>query len=93
MGRTPTFLARATYRRRRLIDALRVMPVTGALLFLVPMLGAGVMTRSTAWSGVYLFGVWFLLILGAYLIVRNLARAPGGVTSDPLEAGPGEDED
>mgnify|MGYP001627868648 CR=1 FL=1 len=94
MTRRPTtFLARDTYRRRRLIDALRVLPVLGALLFLVPMLGASTTDRSTAFAGMYLFAAWFLLIVGAALLVRAVGRAPGGVASDPLEPGSVEDED
>ncbi|MBV7378053.1 hypothetical protein [Maritimibacter dapengensis] len=92
MVRSTTFLARATYRRRRLIDALRVMPAIGALLFLLPILGAGTMERSTAWTGIYLFAGWFLLIVATNVIVRNLARSPGGVGSDPLETPASEDE-
>lgn len=87
MSRSTTFLARSTYRRRRLIDALRVMPALGALFFLIPMLGGAAMGRSTAWSGIYLFACWFFLILMTALIVRNLAKSPGGVGSDPMETG------
>ncbi|MGH1369462.1 MAG: hypothetical protein ACRBCL_12690 [Maritimibacter sp.] len=85
--RTPVFLARETYRRRRLIDAVRVLPVLGALFFLVPLLGADSDARSTALGGIYIFVAWAVLILGTGLIVRGLARAPSGVGSDPLEAG------
>lgn len=85
MSRPTTFLARETYRRRRLIDAMRVLPGLGVFLFLVPILGAGQGVRSTAWSGIYLFVVWFGLIVGAALLVRALSRAPGGAGADPLE--------
>lgn len=85
MSRPTTFLARDTYRRRRLIDALRILPVLGALLFLVPMLGAGQTERSTALAGLYLFGVWVALIVTAAAFVRWLARAPGGAGVDPLD--------
>ena len=33
----------------------------------------------------YLFAAWLLLIIGAAALVRSLARAPGGVATDPLE--------
>ncbi|MZR12762.1 hypothetical protein GQE99_06980 [Maritimibacter sp. DP07] len=86
MTRRPTtFLARDTYRRRRVIDALRVLPALGAILFLVPLLGAATTARSTAYAGMYLFAAWLLLIIGAAALVRSLARAPGGVATDPLE--------
>lgn len=92
--RSTVFLARETYRRRRLIDAVRVLPVLGALLFLVPLLGAETEARRTALGGLYIFAAWGLLIIGAALIVRGLARAPSGVGSDPLEGrgGRGESE-
>jgi hypothetical protein len=94
MTRRPTtFLARDTYRRRRLIDGLRVLPFVGALLFLVPLLGAETTGRATAYAGMYLFAAWFLLIVGAALMVRALARSPGGVGADPLEPGLRLDED
>ncbi|GGD44147.1 hypothetical protein [Sinisalibacter lacisalsi] len=88
--REPIFLGRETYRRRRLIDAMRLLPVAGALLFLLPLLGGGATPRSTALGGIYLFVAWFGLILAAALFVRALSRAPDGVGSDPLEpeAGP-----
>ncbi|SMH31847.1 hypothetical protein [Maritimibacter sp. HL-12] len=83
--REPIFLGRETYRRRRLIDAMRLVPMAGALLFLLPLLGSGTAPRSTALGGFYLFVVWFGLIFFAFVLVRALARAPGGVGSDPLE--------
>jgi hypothetical protein len=83
--REPIFLERQTYRRRRLIDAMRVVPVVGLVLFLVPLLGGGVAGRGTAAGGMFIFAVWLGLIVVAAALVRLLARAPGGVASDPLE--------
>jgi len=64
------FLERQTYRRRRLMDAARLLPVLGALMFAVPLLwpgaddpgGAAPVPTSRAIR--YIFGVWALLILG-----------------------------
>jgi len=83
--REPIFLGRETYRRRRLIDAARILPVVGALLFLGPMLGSGAAPRSTALGGLYIFAVWFGLIVMAALLVRWLGRGTGGNLADPLE--------
>lgn len=91
MSRPTTFLARATYRRRRLIDALRALPALGAFAFFLPLLGASTMARSTAWAGIYLFAAWFALIVATALLVRALRGAPGGVGVDPLEPYSGED--
>ncbi len=81
--REPMFLARDTYRRRRLVDALRLLPVIGLLLFLAPLVGGAGYVRSTALSGIFVFVAWFGLILATYVLVRLLARAPGG--ADPLD--------
>lgn len=83
--REPIFLARQTYRRRRLIDAMRVVPVVGLVLFLVPLLGGVALERGTAAGGVYVFTVWLGLIVVAALLVRLLSRSPDGIASDPLE--------
>lgn len=83
--REPIFLARQTYRRRRLIDAMRFLPVVGLVLFMVPLIGGGGVARGTAAAGAFLFAVWIGLIVMAALLVRLLAGAPGGVGSDPLE--------
>lgn len=62
---TPVFVERRTYRRRRLADAARLMPVFGAVLFLVPMLWKGSPDEgggaSTAFVMFYLFLVWLAL--------------------------------
>ena len=91
--REPIFVARETYRRRRLIDALRLLPVVGLSLFLSPLVGGAGYLRSTAQSGVFLFAVWFGLIVAAFALVRLLARVPGtGDPSDPANAPPMMDE-
>ncbi len=71
--RSPLFLARRSYRRRRLRDAARLLPVFGAFLFLLPILWEPAATdqRDTAPDGVYLFAVW------AVLIPRGRRHVPG----------------
>ena len=78
----PLFLARAPYRRRRLRDAARLLPVLGAFLLLLPLLWAPDSQVSLS-SGdvIYFFEVWLALIgLAA-------AFAPG------LRGGDGADEE
>jgi len=67
----PLFLERQSYRRRRLTDAARLMPLLGAALFLVPLLWDGSADFETAENGprvatsqaiVFIFGAWALLI-------------------------------
>lgn len=81
----PLFLARETYRRRRLMDAARLLPVVGLGLFLVPLLWIGPSGGpGTRMGVVYLFAVWAALIAAAGLIARRL--------SGPLKKG-GEGDD
>jgi hypothetical protein len=71
-GRPPVFLERRSYRRRRMMDALRFLPVLGVLLWMVPILWptaadgpttAEAISMSTA--VVYVFAVWCALIVAA----------------------------
>ena len=83
----PMFLERRTYRRRRLMDAARLLPLIGLLLFLVPLLWTPdrADSASTARSTIYVFAVWFGLIAGAFVLSRVLSGpAPG---ADGPEAG------
>ena len=75
----PLFLERQSYRRRRLMDAARLLPVVGLMLFLFPLLWAGPAgDAATAMGGVFIFGVWTLLILAAAGLSRRLI-----LTDDP----------
>ncbi|SIN83216.1 hypothetical protein SAMN05444002_0857 [Vannielia litorea] len=76
----PLFLARETYRRRRLMDAARLLPVVGLGLVLFPLLwigqGAGPQTRVGV---IYLFAVWALLIaVAGFVAARLSAPLPPG---------------
>ncbi|MDH3262372.1 MAG: hypothetical protein OEM24_00070 [Paracoccaceae bacterium] len=74
----PLFLERDSYRRRRVADAARVLPVLGALLFLVPLLWAPAETETpdTVPGGLYIFLVWGGLILAAFVLSRRLGPEP-----------------
>ena len=75
--RAPLFLPRPEYRRRRLVDAARLLPVFGGLLVLLPILWAPVSAdlRGTASDGVYLFVIWALLVAVAAWLAPGLADA------------------
>lgn len=78
----PLFLAPASYRRRRLSDAARLLPVLGILLLLLPLMWTESSDlRLTSGHVIYFFGVWFFLVIAA------AAFAPG------LQAGDRSDED
>ncbi len=65
----PVFLARSSYRLRRAMDAARMLPVIGAILFLLPLLWHGGYTRQGI---VFLFLVWLGLIIVAAALSRPL---------------------
>jgi len=72
--RAPLFLARAVYRKRRLRDAARLLPLLGFFLLLLPLLWKAAPGRGAGQTVVYIFGVWAGLIgLAAYL-APGLAR-------------------
>ena len=76
MARPALFLERARYRRRRLGEAARLLPVLGTVLFVFPALWA---VPETAAGMLYLFSAWWLLIVATFLISRRLSRSgPGG---------------
>jgi hypothetical protein len=72
-GRTAPaiFLERQSYRRRRLMDAARLLPLFGALLLAVPLLwpvtepGGDPVTGAVPMSDamVYIFSAWLVLIV------------------------------
>ena len=85
MSRPPTeplFLARQSYRRRRLGDAARLLPLTGAILFLLPVLWSE--DARTAGGLIFLFSVWAVLIAAMALIANRLAVSRDGRTEPEL---------
>lgn len=77
----PLFLARAVYRKRRLRDAARMLPIFGFLLLMLPMLWP--QGRGVAWTGwIYVFLVWAALIVAAAALARGLA-APDAPPTTP----------
>lgn len=76
------FLARESYRRRRMMDAARILPVAGILFFALPLLWTAPRT-SVGW--IYLFTVWLLLILIAFVLSRRLVDPDA--PSEPDSAG------
>jgi hypothetical protein len=75
-GPPALFLERRSFRRRRLGDAAALLPVAGALLFALPLIGFGSGEEGAGAlraAGLYVFAVWFLLILCAAVLSRALA--------------------
>lgn len=75
----PLFLEREIYRRRRLIDAAKWLPLAGVVLFVGPALLLGSPTSEaegarTATRLVYFFFIWVCLIATCAVISRGLVR-------------------
>jgi len=69
----PLFLARASYRQRRLRDAARLLPVVGAFLLILPTLWMDDGSiHMTAGDLIYFFLVWLFLVLVAAVFGRGL---------------------
>lgn len=87
MPNRPLFLARAVYRRRRLRDAARLLPVLGLLLLILPALGREI--GAHARDAIYLFTVWGGLIGAAAVLAPGLRNTEGDHDGDtPLDVPP-----
>ncbi|KIN72067.1 hypothetical protein [Sulfitobacter guttiformis] len=88
------FLERRSYRRRRMMDAVRMLPLLCTVLWLVvPLMWpkgeqvAEHMPLSLAlW---YLFVIWMLAITASFALWRRIRRSDGEESraEDPVEAG------
>lgn len=78
--RSPLFLARRTYRLRRLSDAARMLPIAGAVLFCLPLTWK-VDAVSTTSAMFYIFGLWIVLAVIAGVISTKLR--PTGTEVEP----------
>lgn len=82
MARAALFLARWGYRRRRLADMARVLPLLGLALFMLPLLDAG--DGLDAGLLIYLFTAWFWLIAAAAVLARRLCAAAQDAEPEPV---------
>ena len=68
---TPIFLARQSYRHRRVADAARLLPVAGLVLLMLPVLWT-----TTAGALIYIFMIWAILIFAIGLLSTRLSNEP-----------------
>ncbi|MEL7097473.1 MAG: hypothetical protein AAGM84_01465 [Pseudomonadota bacterium] len=71
------FLERRSYRRRRMLDALRLLPLVGVGLFLMPMLWPAAPSEvgepvSMSAAVLYVFFAWLALIVSGALLWLGL---------------------
>jgi len=67
------YLERRRYRTRRVIEALKVLPVLGLVLIGVPLLWTKGVKTSEAM--IYFFSVWMVLVLAAIWLARRLGAS------------------
>ncbi|MDO5657967.1 MAG: hypothetical protein Q4G36_06555 [Paracoccus sp. (in: a-proteobacteria)] len=75
----PLFLERAAYRRRRLRDAARVLPVLAMLAVLLPVMWSA-RAMSFASGAIWFFSIWLIVIVATGLLHGILSR---GARSEP----------
>lgn len=82
----PLFVAKRSYRLRRLRDGARMLPFLGAFLFVLPLLWVPTgQSRDLARDAVYLFLAWGALIGLTAFLAGRLAKA-GNDADDPASA-------
>lgn len=97
-GTRAVFFERRTYRRRRIIDATRLLPVLGVVLFLIPLLWQGEDGARTTDVMLYIFAIWALLAGLSGLVSRDLGHDRSGTDNengpdaDPFDPPTGEGE-
>lgn len=78
--RRSKFLERKTYRRARLEDAAKLLPLFGLFLFISPIAiqstTAGFGGGTVRWL-LFFMGIWLVLIGLAALVSRALSRSDG----------------
>ena len=86
------FLERRSYRRRRMMDAVRILPVIGLALCMVPLMWqvgpsgeAEAAGTSMSSALLYVFGIWVFLVVIAAVLWRR-TREPEEDSSE-AEAG------
>ncbi len=94
MPRPPIFLEKRGYRQRRMMDAVRLLPFLGLMLWMVPLLwpvpeilpdATPETTEPAIAMSValrYLFGVWALLILATWSLWRRTRDVASGEAAD-----------
>jgi hypothetical protein len=83
----PVFLERRSYRQRRMMDALRLLPLIGMLLWMVPVLwpvadAGDVPPIKMSQAVTYVFCVWVALIVATAGLWSRLSDVSSGETDE-----------
>lgn len=72
----PLFVAHSTYRARRTMDAARLLPLFGVILFvgLLTLIRSNGSEAGISGSVLFMFGAWLVLIALAGILARPLHR-------------------
>lgn len=81
---SPLFLERKSYRRKRIMDGARALPLLGSVLILLPALWTKGGEMGTAGEAVYVFALWIWLIVVAALLSRPLHAALRRASKPPV---------
>lgn len=77
------FVQPQTYRRRRVMDTIRALPVLGMLLWAIPLLWSqGEAGPKTSSALIFVFVVWIVLVAFAALLIQRLQRVPDNPEGD-----------
>jgi hypothetical protein len=80
-SQTPIFLARGPYRKRRLRDFAKALPVIGIALLCIPLQWQDGFTNARA--VLYIFGVWMSLVVLAAVLSFAVGPEASQTETDP----------
>ena len=86
----PVFVERRTYRRRRMVDAARLLPILGIVLVCLPLLwtSARAVPTTTTYAMIYFFGLWVALTVVTGLLAKYLKEDTASRAEDDNGSGP-----
>ena len=76
------FLHRDNYRKRRVMDAVRLLPILGIILWGIPHFWSGENTEQTSTVILYIFSVWCGLAVVSFMLSRHLSGVDISVTAE-----------
>lgn len=95
--RPEDFLDRRSYRHRRMMDALRLLPVVAMMLLMLPLFWPDGSEGNTMIPGsralVYVFGVWALVLIPAFVFSMRLRKKGNNVEAREDETVPAREGD